>query len=108
LKVPEDGVLVHGMYMDACRWDMEAMTMVDSLKGEMQGELPMLHMQPEMDFEPDPANYMAPLYKTALRAGTLSTTGHSTNYVVAVYLPSTRPQDYWIAKGAACLCQLSE
>ena len=34
--------------------------------------------------------------------------GHSTNYVVAVYLPSSRAQDYWIAKGAALLCQLSD
>lgn len=34
--------------------------------------------------------------------------GHSTNYVVAVYLPSNFSQDYWIAKGAALLCQLSE
>jgi len=41
----------------------------------MSAELPMLHMQPAMDFEPDEAEYMAPLYKTSLRAGTLSTTG---------------------------------
>ncbi|CAL1549179.1 unnamed protein product, partial [Lymnaea stagnalis] len=38
----------------------------------------------------------------------LSSTGHSTNYVVAVYLPSNNTQDYWIAKGAALLCQLSD
>ncbi|KAH3860157.1 hypothetical protein DPMN_023048 [Dreissena polymorpha] len=108
LKVPEDGVLVHGMFMEACRWDMSTMTVVDSLAGEMNAELPMLHMQPEMDFTPDKAEYEAPLYKTSARAGTLSTTGHSTNYVVAVYLPSKFSQDYWIAKGAALLCQLNE
>ncbi len=34
--------------------------------------------------------------------------GHSTNFVVAVQLPSKESQDYWVAKGAALLCQLSE
>jgi hypothetical protein len=34
--------------------------------------------------------------------------GLSTNFVVTVHMPSKRPQDYWIAKGAALLCQLNE
>lgn len=75
LAVPENGVLVHGMFMDSCRWDMESMKVVDSRAGEMSAELPVLHMEPEMDFKPDPNDYEAPLYKTAARAGTLSTTG---------------------------------
>ncbi|XP_012945211.2 dynein heavy chain 6, axonemal [Aplysia californica] len=108
LTLPEDGVLVHGLFMDGFRWDWEQMVCTDSLKGQMNSTVPMMHMEPKMDYVPDEALYSAPLYKTSARAGVLSTTGHSTNYVVAVQLPSVHPQDYWIAKGAALLCQLSE
>ncbi|XP_055860055.1 dynein axonemal heavy chain 6-like isoform X8 [Biomphalaria glabrata] len=108
LDVPDDGVLVHGLYMDGFAWDWDHMTVGDQLKGQMQANLPVMHMDPRLDYEPDLSLYPAPLYKTAARAGTLSTTGHSTNFVVTVHLPSSNTQDYWIAKGAALLCQISD
>ncbi|XP_046331899.2 dynein axonemal heavy chain 6-like [Haliotis rufescens] len=108
IERPEDGVLVHGLFMDGFKWNDDTMHVEDSIKGEMNGVMPMLHMQPKMDYVADDKDYQAPLYKTAARAGVLSTTGMSTNYVVAIYLPSSQPQDYWIAKGAALLCQLSD
>ncbi|XP_071942686.1 dynein axonemal heavy chain 6-like [Antedon mediterranea] len=104
----EDGVLVHGLYMDASRWDDEKMLLADSYAGQMNPPLPVMKMEPEMNCEPKPTDYICPLYKTGLRAGTLSTTGHSTNFVVSVHLPSDQPQDYWISKGSALLCQLNE
>ena len=90
----------------ACRWDDDAHTVTDSRPGEMQAHLPVMHMVPVVNTAPEPGRYTAPLYKTSVRAGVLSTTGHSTNFVVAVHLPSALPEDYWIAKGAALLCQL--
>ncbi|KAL6467190.1 hypothetical protein MHYP_G00249940 [Metynnis hypsauchen] len=104
----EDGVLVHGMFMDSSRWDDENMVMEDALPRVMNPMLPVVHFEPQQNYVPDPSLYHAPLYKTSARAGTLSTTGHSTNFVVTVLLPSNRPSDYWISKASALLCQLNE
>ncbi|XP_041838798.1 dynein heavy chain 6, axonemal [Melanotaenia boesemani] len=105
---PEDGVLVHGMFMDASRWDDVNMVIDDALPRVMNSMLPVVHFEPKQNHVPDPDLYHAPLYKTSARAGTLSTTGHSTNFVVTVMLPSKRPSDYWISKGSALLCQLDD
>ncbi|XP_029794387.1 dynein heavy chain 6, axonemal [Suricata suricatta] len=108
LPSPEDGVLVHGMFMDASRWDNTEMVLEDALPGQMNPMLPVVHFEPQQNYVPSPTLYHSPLYKTGARAGTLSTTGHSTNFVVTVLLPSNRSKDYWIAKGSALLCQLNE
>lgn len=74
----EDGVLVHGMFMDACRWDDEDMVIEDALPRVMNPMLPVVQFEPQQNYVPDPSLYQAPLYKTSARAGTLSTTGDVT------------------------------
>jgi dynein heavy chain len=108
LEKPKDGVLIHGLFMDAFRWDDENFQCCESNIGEMNPSLPMLHMEPKRNLVVNPNHYISPLYRTAARAGTLSTTGLSTNFVVSVNLPSDKPQEYWIKKGSALICQLTD
>jgi dynein heavy chain len=53
----------------------------------MYDKMPVIHFTPKEDIKPDPEEYQAPLYKTSVRAGVLSTTGLSTNFVVHVSTP---------------------
>lgn len=41
------------------------------------------------------------MYKVLSRSGTLSTTGHSTNFVMMVEIPTDESEDKWIKAGVA-------
>ncbi|GLE05888.1 hypothetical protein PINS_up015069 [Pythium insidiosum] len=51
--------------------------------------------------------YVCPVYKTAARKGTLSTTGTSTNFVLAMELACERPAEHYALNGTALVCNLS-
>ncbi|XP_058809206.1 dynein axonemal heavy chain 6 [Phymastichus coffea] len=107
LQVPEDGLLIHGLYIDAGKWDPKFKILIDASKGEMNPPLPVTHVFPVLSLPENDTRYVSPLYKTSIRAGVLSTTGHSTNFVMPVLVPSAKPQSYWILKGTALLIQVT-
>jgi dynein heavy chain len=105
---PRDGVLVHGLFLEAARWDMMEMSLADEFPGETMSLLPVIHFLPAQNPPAHKYVYNCPLYKTSVRAGTLSTTGHSTNFIVPINLPTRQSEDYWILKGTALISQLSD
>lgn len=107
-EVPQDGVVVYGLYFDGARWDKKGKTVEDSRPGQIFASVPCIHFMPVKDYKPSGAEYSAPVYKTSTRAGTLSTTGMSTNFIIAVDMPSKVDPSTWILMGAALLTQLND
>jgi len=110
---PETGCLVYGIFMDGARWDDIDGCIAESFPKVLFCEMPHLHLTP-CESSKDPTDkktvYPSPVYKTSERKGTLSTTGHSTNFVMTVLLPmaKTHNEKYWVKRGVACLTQLDD
>jgi dynein heavy chain len=99
----QDGALISGLFLEGARWDLDKCLIQDSFPMEMYSVMPLIRFIPTRTVGSNEKIFTIPLYKTSARSGTLSTTGQSTNFVVALRLPSEKPADYWIAKGAALL-----
>ena len=95
------------MYLEGARWDADSALLQESRSKELFTQLPVLHLLPAANrAQPESGIYVCPLYKTLARFGTLSTTGHSTNFVMAFEIPSDRPQEHWIKRGVAGIMAL--
>jgi dynein heavy chain len=107
-EAPEDGVFVYGLFMDGARYDRENACIADQFPTIMFDKMPVIQFAPVVDYKPDPEQYHAPLYKTSVRAGVLSTTGQSTNFIVHVACPSQENPSLWVQRAAAMLCMLND
>ena len=84
---PAKGVYIYGLYLQGASFDASGVSgagiLVESPPAELFSPMPLIHLEPVTIDEPAPLNvYECPVYKTTRRAGTLSTTGHSTNFVL--------------------------
>jgi len=109
---PPEGCYTYGTFLDGARWDDGAGVVDEAIPKMLFDAMPMIHLVP-VDQTRDKTSkniYPSPLYKTSERRGTLSTTGHSTNFVMTVLLPisADRSEKYWTKRGVAMLCQLDE
>ncbi len=94
--------------------------LAEALPRQLFAEMPLVWLKPyqpnnSTDGTSAPSSssatvYECPVYKTVARAGELSTTGHSTNFVMSLQLDvgANATPDHWIRRGTAVVLQLAE
>ncbi|KAJ0023239.1 hypothetical protein NQD34_003138 [Periophthalmus magnuspinnatus] len=102
---PDTGCYIHGLFLEGARWDNKEGRLAQSRPKELYTEMADIWLIPVPNRSPPTSGvYVCPIYKTLTRTGTLSTTGHSTNYVMVVELPTDQTQRHWIKQGVALIC----
>jgi dynein heavy chain, axonemal len=118
-KAPQEGVYVYGLFIENAMWNNQARCIDEAALGVMSYAMPVLHFLPTVKASAaaEDFSYKCPVYKTNERAGVLSTTGKSTNYILSVDLPCTddkdddtkeQLRDKWMLRGVAMVTMLNE
>ncbi len=89
-----------GLFIEGSRWDSDRLGLAESFPKILFDSLPSILFKPvETEKLSKQATSTRPVYKTSARRGVLSTTGHSTNFVMYLEVPSYKPQMHWINRG---------
>ena len=108
-KPPAEGVYLDGLFLEGAGWDPRGGRLAEQAPKVLTVPAPVLWLKPmrAADLEPG-ATHNCPLYRTGDRRGVLMTTGHSTNFVMFVRLPTDQPTEHWTLRGVALLTQTSD
>lgn len=105
-----DGCYIHGLFLEGSRWCLKTNVITEPYKRQLTSVFPVIWLKPQEKTKilHDKLVYNCPVYKQSLRQGVLTTTGKSSNFVLPIRLPSTKPEKHWVKRGVAFLCQLNE
>lgn len=125
---PPNGVYTYGLFVEGARWEKSEKRLTESMPKVLFTLAPTMHWQPFRKAEvPQYPHYKCPVYKTSDRryvrllqfrccfvlirllfvySGILATTGHSSNFVCFIHMPSDMEEAHWVQRGVAMLTQL--
>eukprot|EP01012_Entosiphon_sulcatum_P008694 TRINITY_DN14772_c0_g1_i1.p1 TRINITY_DN14772_c0_g1~~TRINITY_DN14772_c0_g1_i1.p1 ORF type:complete len:4302 (+),score=681.03 TRINITY_DN14772_c0_g1_i1:35-12907(+) len=105
---PTEGCYVDGLFLQGAGWDPQRKVLCEQKPRVQFQDFPIVWLRPvRQENLREFRHYECPLYKTSERRGVLSTTGHSTNFVMTFKLPTdTADEKHWVKRGTALLCQL--
>ncbi|KAK3252700.1 hypothetical protein CYMTET_38016 [Cymbomonas tetramitiformis] len=105
--VPTDGCYIRGLFLEGARWDLLGGCLTESRNKELYTKMPIIWLRPEHNRVPPTSGiYFCPVYKTLTRHGTLSTTGHSTNFILYMEVSTKEKASHWINRGVALFTSL--
>jgi len=114
---PAAGCYIRGLFLEGARFDSSKGLMEDSIPKQLYSAMPVIHLEP-VQFRKPPTTgvYRCPVYKILCRWGVLATTGHSSNFVMFLEIPTDRPDilnnvgeadcGVWVRAGVAAFTQL--
>uniref|UniRef100_A0A8C2GK78 Uncharacterized protein n=1 Tax=Cyprinus carpio TaxID=7962 RepID=A0A8C2GK78_CYPCA len=110
---PDIGCFIHSLYLEGARWDEETGKLAES---QLFFNFPRSYVNVSLLYILRShcdlcENLVCVLPQRSEKfcfssTGTLSTTGHTTNYVIAVELPTDRTQGHRIKQGVTLICAL--
>eukprot|EP00442_Polarella_glacialis_P024664 CAMPEP_0115137118 /NCGR_PEP_ID=MMETSP0227-20121206/56805_1 /TAXON_ID=89957 /ORGANISM="Polarella glacialis, Strain CCMP 1383" /LENGTH=5027 /DNA_ID=CAMNT_0002544335 /DNA_START=143 /DNA_END=15226 /DNA_ORIENTATION=+ len=112
---PREGAYINGLFMDGARWDDDNMCVEDSFPKVLWSEMAPIWLRPveiNKDTEDRTKVYQAPIYKTSERKGVLSTSGHSSNFIMWLGIPHScngvHNESFWTKRGVALISQTDD
>ena len=106
---PQNGVYLKGLFLENAFFDNIEQKIVEARPKILFERMPLIWIEPiKIENKKNYDNiYKCPVYKTNLRQGKLSTTGHSTNFVMYLDIPIQEKYnvDHWLRRGTAIILQ---